>query len=226
MKTIKKSLLTSTVLLFSCGLAFGQISTREEPISFSRTNVPALRASERTQKVLPPLDMEKKERKDREDAEKGRPPGFGYKHKVNYTLENSGEWTELPDGGKLWRLSISCPGALSINLLYDRFWLPHGAKFWVYSADRKHSIGAFTSANNKGDRNNARGFATELVYGDRVTLEYWLPNDVKEADVISVSGIFQGYRHVLPQNVVNYNLTFCEIFWRNKKYYLSLEEYI
>ena len=148
MKTIKQFLCTSTVLLFSCNLTFGQISTREEPLSFSRADVPAMRTNERTQKTLPQFDREKIEREDREDAEKGRPPRFGYKHKVFYTLENSGEWTELPDGGKLWRLSISCPGALSINLLYDRFWLPHGAKFWVYSADRKHSIGAFTSANN------------------------------------------------------------------------------
>jgi len=60
----------------------------------------------------------------------GFPPRFGYRHDVNYNMENSGEWTDLPNGDKIWRLAISCPGALSINLLYDRFWLPDDAKFF------------------------------------------------------------------------------------------------
>ena len=64
--------------------------------------------------------------------------------RVNYSLHNSGYWVDLPDGGKLWRLDVSLPGALATHAVYDEFWLPEGAKFFVYSADRKQSFGAFT----------------------------------------------------------------------------------
>lgn len=159
---MKKSIFIAVILLLPF-VIYGQISTQEEPVSF-KTNIPALRTSERTVKSFASLDMKIIEQEDIEDESNGRPPRFGYRHEVNYNLDNSGEWTDLPDGNKVWRLVISCPGALSINLLYDKFWIPDGAKFFVYSTDRKHSIGAFTSVNNNGDRENIQGFATGLVW--------------------------------------------------------------
>ena len=183
---MKKNIFTTIVWLFACYAVYGQISTQEEPVSF-RTNVSALRSSERTNKMLPSLDMNKIEREDIEDESNGRPPRFGFPHEVNYNLNNSGEWTDLPDGSRIWRLTISCPDALSVNLLYDQFWIPDGAKLFVYSNDRRHSIGAFTSKNNNGDRGDLQGFATGLVYGDQITLEYYLPQEIKEIGIISIA---------------------------------------
>jgi hypothetical protein len=125
-----KRLFFSTIilLLFYC-VVYGQISTQEEPVSF-KTIIPVLRVSERTVKSFASLDMKKIEQEDKEDETNGVPPRFGYKHKVNYDLDNSGEWTVLSNGDKIWRLVISCQGALSINLLYDKFWIPDGAKYF------------------------------------------------------------------------------------------------
>jgi hypothetical protein len=62
------------------------------------------------------------------------------------------------------------------------------------------SIGAFTSANNKSDAENVQGFATGLIYGDRVVLEYYLPENAEEQGVISVAYVVHGYRYiVLPE---------------------------
>ena len=151
-------------------LIFGQITTEEEPVSF-KTGIPNLRKSDQTHKVMTPIDMITIEQEDMDDEANGIPPRFGYPHEVNLNLDNSGEWQMLPDGSKLWRLVISCPGALSINLLYDKFWLPDDAKFFVYSNNHKHIIGAVTSVNNKGSRDDVKEFATGLVYGDQITLE-------------------------------------------------------
>jgi len=198
---MKYRVFITAVLLLSCSFVYGQISTDEEPVSFSRTNVPAINTGERTVKSFSSLDMKSIEQEDREDEENGIPPRFGYRHEVSYNLDNSGEWTVLDNGDKIWRLDISCQGALSINLLYDQFQIPDGAKFWVYSNDRKHSIGAFTSANNKGDIGDIQGFATGLVYGDHIILEYWLPNDIKEVGIISIAYVVHGYRYIrLPEN--------------------------
>jgi len=125
---MKKLFLSAIVCLFPC-VVYGQISTDEEPVSF-KSNASALRSSERTMKTLVSFDMKKIEQEDLRDEANGAPPSFGYQHKVNYTLENSGEWTDLPGGGKIWRLAVSCEVALSINLLYDKFWLPDGANFF------------------------------------------------------------------------------------------------
>jgi len=166
------------MLLFCSTIIYGQISTNEEPVSF-RKSVPDLKINERTKKSLPALDMKQIKQEDEEDDANGMPPRFGYREKVDYNLDNSGEWDILPNGDKIWRLTISCPDALSINLLYDKFWIPDSAKFFIYSNDHKYSIGAVTSINNSGDKKNPDGFATGLVYGDQVTLEYYLPKGIE-----------------------------------------------
>ena len=146
MKNLIKIQLFIIFLAFST-FAFGQLSTHEKPISFSQKDI-----QWKSSKIvtLPSLDMEKINQEDAENDKLGNPPRFGFPHSVNLNLENSGEWVILPNGEKLWRLEIYCPSAKSINLLYDKFWLPKGAKLFVYSKDKKHILGAFTSQNNKG----------------------------------------------------------------------------
>ncbi|MDR2968270.1 MAG: serine protease, partial [Tannerellaceae bacterium] len=192
---MKRTFLAAILLLWVCCSVFGQISTDEEPVSF-RMNIPTLARSEKAHKIMPLLDMKKLEQEDIKDDENGIPPRFGFSHEVNYNLENSGEWTTLPDGSRMWRLVISCPDALSINLLYDKFWLPDGAKLFIYSNDWKHTIGAFTSVNNTGEENDIQGFATGLVYGDQITLEYYLSGGVMKTGVISIAHVVHGYRFI------------------------------
>ena len=195
---MKKYFVTTIVLLFSF-VMYGQITTEEKPVSF-KINIPDLSKNDKTQKSMPFLNMELIEKEDAEDESNGRPPRFGYPHEVNYTLDNSGEWADLPDGGRIWRLSIFCPNALSVNLLFDKFWIPDGAKFFVYSIDRKQSIGAVTSPNTFSTKDDIQGFATGLVYGDRTILEYYLPKGVKDVGVISVAFVVHGYRYIqLPE---------------------------
>ena len=45
-------------------------------------------------------------------------------------MTNAGNWTVLTNGDKLWTMEISSPNALSINLLYDKFWLPEGTSLF------------------------------------------------------------------------------------------------
>ncbi len=184
-----------TTALCTNGLA--QLSTHEQPISFDYRISQNLDFGKSVPTVtMPVLDMETIEREDLADEGNGIPPRFGYPHKVNYNINNSGIWQELPNGDKLWRLNVRCPGALSVNFLFDRFWIPEGGKFFIYSSDHNHTIGAFTSRNNKGDNVNVRGFATELVYGNEVTLEYYQPDYVTEEAIISIDYIIHGYRFI------------------------------
>ncbi len=119
------------------------------------------------------------------------PPRFGYAIEVSLGLESAGTWTELPNGDRVWRLRIAAPGAYSINLLYDEFWLPAGGRFFIYNADHSMVLGAFTSANNK----NHGKFSTGLVRGDISILEYYEPADVRGRGKIHISRVVHGYRN-------------------------------
>lgn len=176
---------------------YAQLSTNEKPVSFSmKLDTSGGKKSAVQTVTTPVLDMAKIEAEDKEDEEYDMPPRFGYPHKVNYDLNNSGTWYTLPNGDKLWQLNVVCPKALSVNICYNKFWIPEGGKFFVYSKDRKHSIGAFTSRNNKGSKENIRGFATGLVYGDDVILEYYQPKEATAEAVISIEYVVHGYRYI------------------------------
>ena len=219
-----------TIIVLALLLTFinanAQLSTNEEPVSFTRENeLPANFRSMVPIVTMPQLDMEKIAKEDEEDEEYDIPPRFGYSHFVDYDLNNSGRWFDLPNGDRLWQLEVVCPDALSVNFCYDKFWLPDGGKFFVYSKDRKKTLGAFTSGNNKGDRVKIRGFATELVFGDDVVLEYYQPKEVTCDAVISIEYVVHGYRYVKTDEsgygasdtcMVNVN---CEegLNWQNEK---------
>lgn len=185
--------LLSVCLLGFPGQADAQLSTNEEPVSFNMLQKQEINLKPVS---MPVLNMAKIAEEDKEDEEYDMPLRFGFPHRVNFDLTNSGTWQTLPNGDKLWQLNVVCPGALSVNFCYDKFWIPEGGKLFIYTKDRKHSIGAFTSQNNKGSRENLRGFATGLVYGNDVILEYYQPKEVTLDAVISIEYVVHGYRYI------------------------------
>lgn len=170
-----------------------QLSTNELPVSYGMKLTNASKGEAQTI-IMPKVDMAKIEAEEKEDLGCDKPFRFGYRHKVSYDLTNSGTWYDLPNGGKLWLLNVVCPDALSVNFCYDKFWIPEGGKFFVYSKDKKQHIGAFTCRNNKGNRENIEGFATELIFGNEVTLEYYQPKQVTTDAIISIDYIVHGYK--------------------------------
>lgn len=166
-----------------------QISLDETPPSFLTKQL-----DERVASVaLPPTNLSTMRAVEQDDEVNGLPPRFGNPWDVNYNLENSGQWEAHPRGqGRIWRLSIKSPQALSINLCYDDFHMPEGGRLWIYNTDRSHVIGAFSSANNK----KSGGFATGLVYGDEVILEYYEPYEVEGQGRLSISRAVHGYRYI------------------------------
>ncbi len=127
-----------------------------------------------------------------EDLENPSPYRAGVAVPVNLDIDNSGEWTELPDGGKIWRLSIQVDGALALGVYYDNFWLPYGGELYLYNEDKSEIIGAFTEQNNNADCM----FATQLTGGDMVTLEYYQPAEQTIEPLISISEVAYTYRGI------------------------------
>ncbi|MEM9991903.1 MAG: hypothetical protein AAF738_09070 [Bacteroidota bacterium] len=190
---------TVCLLLLCCTTAFAQISQPIVPISLQqedlkiRKNIP--------QKTLPIIDLQRIQQEDRIDEAAGLAPRFGYPLDVDFNLKNVGSWTELDNGDRVWQLTIRAEGAKSINLLYEDFFLPEGAHLHLYNDETGHTIGAFTSLNNKYDGR----FATGLVYGEKTTLEYYEPAAVQGVGRLNISTVVHGYRYIPgPKGLVEY----------------------
>jgi hypothetical protein len=184
---------------FVAFIASAQITTGEQPYGllmqkqgYSPQNIPI----QRDLKTFTNVYKAQIAQEDLVNDAKPGPLRYAFAVPVDYTLENSGTWQKLQDGGKLWRLKVSMSGALSTNTYYDKFWLPEGTKFFVYSEDTKQTIGAITSQYIGGNKENPVEFATAIVYGEDVVYEYYQPASVKESAVISISRIDYGYRYV------------------------------
>lgn len=149
-----------------------------------------------TEKSLPELNLNAIIAEDIIDEQNGLPPRFGVPVDVNYNLTNSGIWTILPNNDRIWRLKITCPDAVSINLLYDEFWLPEGAKLHIYTQDKTQMLGAFTSENNRGTMNDPGKFTTGLLFDEDIILELYEPKNVDDLSIISVDKVVYGYKEL------------------------------
>ncbi len=182
------TLVTGLLLTFST-VSTAQISQGGTPPSFEYS------VSDNFSKlVLEAPDMDKIRNEDIMDEAAGGPGPrrMGVSVYVNRGIDDAGTWTDLPDGSKIWRLELEADGALALGVYYDMFHLPEGGKLFLYNDTRSQIIGAFTSTNNPPENL----FSTQFVQGDKVILEYYQPEEVKEKAKIHISEVAYAYRDI------------------------------
>eukprot|EP00300_Choanocystis_sp_HF-7_P038260 c55002_g1_i1.p1 GENE.c55002_g1_i1~~c55002_g1_i1.p1 ORF type:complete len:443 (-),score=40.60 c55002_g1_i1:28-1356(-) len=92
---------------------------------------------------------------------------FAQQFNVAISPLNSGTWETLSDGTQVWRVEITSPGALTINLWLSSYTFYPGNELYVYSADMKYVRGQFNEKNNKP---NGR-MAIAPISGDDIIVE-------------------------------------------------------
>jgi len=188
---MKKILFFATCCSVALNL-FAQRATDEQPYGLRE----GVRVQPQEKIVLKAPDISLIMKEDSITDQHPGPLRYAYPVRVSYTTENSGEWYQMDDGGRLWRLKVNIPGALATVTYYDSFWLPEGGKFFVYSEETLQSIGAIVSEFIEGSREKPIAFATALIYGENVVYEYYQPDSAKEPPIIHISNINYGYRYV------------------------------
>ena len=201
----KKSLIP--LLFFLCTLL--PLRGQEEglPYSFTHTVSPIVPTE-----VMPAVDMEAARTMEAEADKRGEYT-FGVEIPVQLNTLNSGLWENLPDGGRLWRLGLRSDSACSINLQFGRFHLPAGATLHIYTADQSHISGAYTSANHLP----GGGFATPLLPGGQIVLEYREPPATDDEAIIMISTVVHGYKDFFFQKGKYGNSGRCNIDIRCKE---------
>ncbi|WP_157472060.1 trypsin-like peptidase domain-containing protein [Neolewinella persica] len=139
--------------------------------------------------VMPGIDMPAIQLEDKREDKFNQPTRFAFPFPVNLGFKD-GTWTNLPNGDRVWRLSIKAPGAQGMTLLYDRFFLPPGATLHLSNPYTNELLGAFTEKNN----NEVKRFATGIVLGDITVLEYYEPASQRGRGALNVVQVGHAYR--------------------------------
>jgi hypothetical protein len=105
-------------------------------------------------------------------------------------MQNNGQWTVLPNGGRIWQAAIQSPGALNMSVNFNGFLLPPGSRLQLYNNDHTDITATFTSMQNRS--NNQLG--TWFVEGDTIWIEYYQPPSVYGSANLQVASVIHGYR--------------------------------
>lgn len=181
------------VIVFSLNMA--QRPPKEQPKS---TTLPTKVGIIVPVKVLPAIDARRLSAQEGERRAKDRrnpgPLRFAVSAKAGFDLKNAGTWQTLPDG-RLWRLQIRSPGAMSNNIGFTRFELPEGAKLWLYDPSQRRVQGPFTAR----DRSHAGTFWSPIIPGEEIVVELFVPNGAKEP-VLQIGSVNQGFRQIMEKS--------------------------
>ena len=186
-----KSQLFILLIFFSSEILNAQINIGGKPYTFSNS----LR-SEIQNILLQPLDLKTlKEEDDLESQQKDIPFRFGKAIDVNFDFNNSGNWTTLSNGDRIWQLTISAEKAVSLSLNYSKFHIAPHSKLYIYSADKKIVLGGFTANNNTDEKS----FATGIISRSSFTIEYYEPVMDINQGYINISQVVYGYKDIFSK---------------------------
>lgn len=138
---------------------------------------------------LPFVDVESLKEEDKINDKLPMPWRFGFKHNVSYGLLD-GSWDNLDDGGRIWRIKFKADQALSLNVVFDEFYMPNKSILYIYNEEHTELLGAYTSEQNQ----DSEKFGTWLLEADNIIIEYYEPKGVEEEVKLHIGAITHGYR--------------------------------
>ncbi len=187
---MKKNLLALITCLGFSLFMNAQISEGGLPTSFQKTLVDQtnpFNSAYQTHELMAP-DMEAVRLEDAENDAKGNPYRVGINIPVSYNMLNSGTWLQLPNGDKIWRMGIHIPEATGLSLYFSSpVQIPSGGKLHAYNQRHSQYVGAYTS-------NTPTFQSMEIIQGDLLTLEYYMPSGSTELPVMEIHEIAYYYR--------------------------------
>jgi lysyl endopeptidase len=92
---------------------------------------------------------------------------------------NSGTFSYIEGGRKIWRATVEVPNALGLDFFYDQFVLPKGVTLYLTNENKKQVIGGYTYKNNQADHL----FTNEPLQGNIVNIELDIDANVNIADI-------------------------------------------
>lgn len=125
---------------------------------------------------------------------------FAQSFNVDLSPDNCGTWYINQDSSKIWQVTIQSNGASSINIIFDKYKLPQGAKLFIYNSDMTHVIGAFTNENNK----TSGCLPTLPICGDEIIVEYQEPANPEFDAELHIGQVNHDYTNIFNKLKTGY----------------------
>lgn len=178
-------------------LLFALLATSSLSAQISHGGYPHFKSTANSMKfetILMPVENIQivKSEKANESKSRVKHAKFANAFNIDKSPDNSGTWTTLSNGQRVWNLAISSPGAYSLSLVFDKFNLPKGAQLFIYNYTSSQILGAYTEKNNKASGR----FAIEPLAGDDLIIEYIEPLKPEFTAELELSKVYHDYKNV------------------------------
>lgn len=186
-----KQIIFGLGVLASLG-AFSQVSEGGYPTTFKKLLVGEVRDTRIDYQVveLSKPNLTQIVAEDTDASQKGKPYRVSVLQPVSLNIQNSGTWKTLPNGDKIWRLGIKIPQAQALSLYFsEAVSIPEGGKLHAYNENHSQYVGAYTAQ-------TPSFYSMEMIQGELMTLEYYLPYGSTQMPNISISNVAFYYRGV------------------------------
>ncbi len=128
-----------------------------------------------------------------EDSKHPTPFRYAVFEDVNINLKADGRKDILPDkSGTIWRLKIESDSAYSIQLILRKFFIPVGAKLFVYNENLSQIAGAFTCNNMQKDST----FVIADIIGNKAIIEYFEPAGADFPGEVVIGAVGKAYKNI------------------------------
>lgn len=175
--------------------AFNQIDRGGEPISWNIEQSVSLSSIWQN---LSDVDTDMLLAEDELTAsDKSIPMRFASAIPVTFSESNSGKWTNLHNGDRIWMLGLESSGAFSLGVSFSNFHIPEGAKLFVYTENHQDYIGPLTHRDNRINQ----AMSLPPIAGSKIIIEYYEPYAFRGDGEFIISSIAHGYRSLKDQNI-------------------------
>lgn len=191
------------LLIVLCNVrGLSQISEGGTPysIQMNTTGRNALRTAHITLKEVNNEFHLNRAKKLMEECETCRKDYYGTGIDVKINLIKDSEFQDLGEDGKIWLTTVTSKNAFGMQFYFNRYKLPTGAKLFLYNEDKSMILGAFTNGNNHEDGK----FATQVISGQKITIEYYEPKNVNASGELEIYKVIHAFKDVYAKYRTNY----------------------
>lgn len=149
---------------------------------------------------LPPLDLSQIIAEDSiNDRDKSKPWRYGVLRTLSIDPNTQGEWTELENGSRIWRVAIKSPEALNLGVNFSKFKLPKGSRLQMYNLARTDYSKVYTYDHNRVSTMLGSWF----IQGDVIVIEYFQQPWVNTPALLKIGNVIHGYRMGAVEDIVD-----------------------
>jgi hypothetical protein len=126
-----------------------------------------------------------------EDKKLGITNRIGIVKHIEINIKTQGVKTEVEGKGYIWQYKIQSTQTYSLAIHFNIFFIPEGAKVFIYNEAHTHVLGAFTKQNNS--KNHELQIAD--IKGDHAIIEYFEPYQPEFEGELVIGSVAQTYRN-------------------------------